>query len=66
MYKLNYFNFKEREKNYLLTNDTGNFSFIPKEELNKLINRKELQKNIYQELIKKNYKYKVNKEILYI
>lgn len=63
MYKLNYFNFKEREKNYLLTNDTGNFSFIPKEELNKLINRKELPQNIYQELIEKNFIFEGNEEI---
>ena len=39
MYKLNYFNFRERKNNYLITNDMGKFAFVPKGEFTKLIKK---------------------------
>ena len=42
MYKLNYFNFKERNNEYLLTNDIGEYAFIKKEEFMALINKNKL------------------------
>ena len=35
MYKLNYFNFKERNGNYLITNDMGKYSFLSKQQFDK-------------------------------
>lgn len=32
MYKLNYFNFKEKENNYLITNDIGEYVFLSKQD----------------------------------
>ena len=33
MYKLNYFNFKNKQNKYLLTNDVGEYIFLEKEGL---------------------------------
>ena len=46
MYKINYFNFKEKENNYLLTNDFGNYVFIDKNNFSKLVNKEELDEDI--------------------
>lgn len=53
MYKLNFFNFQERENNYLITNDFGKFLFIDKINFNKLINKEQLDTKIKNELIEK-------------
>lgn len=49
-YKKNYFNFKQMNDKYLLTNDTGRFLFLNKDEFQRLINN---NINDYQELVNK-------------
>ena len=39
MYKLNYFNFKNKQNKYLLTNDVGEYIFLEKEDFAKLIKK---------------------------
>lgn len=63
MYKLNYFNFKEKENNYLLTNDVGKYIFLPKEDFENLIKKGEIDLQKKQELIEKGFIYEVNEEI---
>ena len=63
MYKLNYFNFKERKDNYLITNDMGKYAFLSKKDFNKLVQKQELDTNIKQELIDKGFIYEKNEEI---
>lgn len=63
MYKLNYFNFKERKDNYLITNDMGKYAFLSKKDFNKLVQKQELDINIKQELIDKGFIYEKNEEI---
>ena len=36
---LNYFNFKKRQKDYLLTHDFGNYCILSNDEFNELIAR---------------------------
>ena len=43
MYKLNYFNFKNKQNKYLLTNDVGEYIFLEKEDFAKLIKKEELK-----------------------
>ena len=43
MYKLNYFNFKNKQNKYLLTNDVGEYIFLEKEDFVKLIKKEELE-----------------------
>ena len=57
MYKINFFNFKERENNYLITNDFGNYAFIDKNNFLKLVNKEELDEEIKNELMEKNFIY---------
>ena len=40
MYKLNYFNFEEKNDNYLITNDVGEYEFLSKNNFKKLKNDK--------------------------
>lgn len=63
MYKLNYFNFKERKDNYLITNDMGKYAFLSKKDFNKLVQKQELDTNIKEELIDKGFIYEKNEEI---
>lgn len=63
MYKLNYFNFKEKNNNYLLTNDIGEYSFIEKEEFTALVNKNELKEATKKELLEKGFIYETNKEL---
>ena len=63
MYKLNYFNFKEKNNNYLLTNDMGEYSFIEKEEFTALVNKNELKEATKKELLEKGFIYETNKEL---
>ena len=53
MYKLNYFNFKEKENNYLITNDIGKYAFLSKEDFKDLLQRKKLKQELKIELGKK-------------
>ena len=46
MYKLNYFNFKNKQNKYLLTNDVGEYIFLEKEDFAKLIKKEELKNKI--------------------
>ena len=63
MYKINYFNFKEKDNKYLITNDIGNFTFLNKENFFRMIKRKELDETTKKELIEKNFIYEENDEI---
>ena len=63
MYKINYFNFKEKDNKYLITNDIGNFAFLNKENFFRMIKRKELDETTKKELIEKNFIYEENDEI---
>ena len=63
MYKLNYFNFKEKENNYLITNDIGKYAFLSKDEFNNLIQKKELNENLKKELIQDGFIYEGNEEL---
>lgn len=63
MYKLNYFNFKERENNYLITNDWGRFAFLEKEDFFKLTKKQELPTKIEDELLEKGFIYDIDEEI---
>lgn len=63
MYKLNYFNFKEKNGKYLITNDSGKYSFLTKQQFNKLIQKKELNDTMMKELIEKGFIFNINDEI---
>lgn len=64
MYKLNYFNFKEKDKdNYLLTNDFGKYIFVNKDDFFKIVKRQELSKELYNKLIENKFIYEGEKEI---
>ncbi len=63
MYKLNYFNFKEKENNYLITNDIGEYAFLQKQDFKDLIQRKELNQELKSELIQKGFIYEGSEEI---
>lgn len=63
MYKLNYFNFKEINNEYLLTNDIGEYAFIKKEEFMALINKKTLIETTQKELLEKGFIYETKKEL---
>lgn len=63
MYKLNYFNFEEKNGKYLITNDIGKYSFLSKQQFNKLIQKKELDDTTMKELIEKGFIFNINDEI---
>lgn len=63
MYKLNYFNFREKENEYLITNDMGKYAFITKENFQKIINKEDIEENLKQELLEKGFIYDTNEEI---
>lgn len=63
MYKLNYFNFKNKQNKYLLTNDVGEYIFLEKEDFVKLIKKEELEDEVKQNLLDKGFIYDTNKEI---
>ena len=63
MYKLNYFNFDERNNDYLITNDAGKYCFIDKNNFKKLMKKEKLDEDVYIELIDKGFIYNVNDEI---
>lgn len=63
MYKLNYFNFEEKNDNYLITNDVGEYEFLSKDNFKRLLQKKELDDSIEENLIQKGFIYKENEEI---
>lgn len=63
MYKLNYFNFKEKENNYLITNDIGRYKFLEKQDFIQLIQKQELRQELKRELIQDGFIFEGNKEI---
>ena len=63
MYKLNYFNFKKNNNNYLLTNDIGEYAFMENEEFKKLVNKGKLKEETQKELLEKGFIYETNKEL---
>lgn len=66
MYKLNYFNFKENDDNYLITNDVGKYMFLDKNTFRDLTSRIDLDDGIRQELLDKGFIYDGDKEIFAI
>ena len=63
MYKLNYFNFKEKENNYLITNDAGRYVFLPKQDFVNLIQRKELRPELKGKLMQNGFIYEGSEEV---
>ncbi len=63
MYKLNYFNFEEKNNKYLITNDIGEYEFLSKENFKKLLQKMKLESNVEENLLKKGFIYKENEEI---
>lgn len=63
MYKLNYFNFKEKENNYLITNDIGRYKFLEKQDFIQLIQKQELRQELKRELIQDGFIFEGNEEI---
>ena len=63
MYKLNYFNFKENEKSFLITNDVGRYMFLNKQNFTNLVQKKDLENELKEELIHKGFIYEGNEEI---
>lgn len=63
MYKLNYFNFKEKDNNFLITNDIGKYCFLSKEDFSNLTKKKEIKIEKKKELLEKGFIYEVNDEI---
>ena len=63
MYKLNYFNFKEKDNNYLITNDMGQYSFLTKQDFKDLIKKKTIRQELKMELIQKGFIYEGSEEI---
>lgn len=63
MYKLNYFNFEEKNDNYLITNDVGEYEFLSKSNFKKLLQRKDLEDDIKESLAQKGFIYRENEEI---
>lgn len=55
MYQKNYFNFKRMGSKFLLTNDFGNYIFLPENVFETLIKNEELPKKIKNELINKQF-----------
>jgi len=51
---LNYFNFKKFDDGYLLTNDTGRYQFLADEEFQQLLNKENLNSELYEKL-KENF-----------
>ncbi len=63
MYKLNYFNFKEMDDDYLLTTDAGKFVFLNKDNFNHLIKKEKINEEIEKYLMEKGIIYYGNDEI---
>ena len=63
MYKLNYFNFKEKENNYLITNDAGRYVFLSKQDFVNLIQRKELRPELKGKLMQNGFIYEGSEEV---
>ena len=55
MYKLNYFNFEEKNNKYLITNDIGEYEFLSKENFKKLLQKMKLESNVEENLLKKGF-----------
>ena len=66
MYQLNYFNFKENNNKYLLTNDVGKYMFLEKNDFNKMIKKEELKEEVKQELINNGFIYEGDKDLFAI
>ena len=63
MYKLNYFNFKEKNNQFLITNDVGKYSFLSKQDFEALVHQKEFNVDKMNELLNKGFIYSVDDEI---
>ncbi len=63
MYKISYFNFRECNGEYLITNDAGKFSFLSKEEFEHLLKKEDLNEEKYAELEAKGFIYSIPTEV---
>ena len=63
MYKLNYFNFEEKNDKYLITNDVGEYEFLSNSNFRRLLQRRELESDVEESLRNKGFIYKENEEI---
>lgn len=63
MYKLNYFNFKENENSYLITNDLGKYMFISKDDFADMVRKKKLNLDLSKNLIEKGFIFEENEEV---
>lgn len=63
MYKLNYFNFKENENSYLITNDLGKYMFISKDDFADMVKKKKLNLDLSKNLIEKGFIFEENEEV---
>ncbi len=63
MYKLNYFNYKEIKNKYLITNDIGEYSFLLKEDFEKMLKKEKLNENVKNELLEKGFIYEESDEL---
>lgn len=63
MYKLNYFNFKENENSYLITNDLGKYMFISKDDFADMVRKKKLNLDLSKNLIEKGFILEENEEV---
>lgn len=63
MYKLNYFNFKENENSYLITNDLGKYMFILKDDFADMVRKKKLNLDLSKNLIEKGFIFEENEEV---
>ena len=66
MYKLNYFNFKENENSYLITNDLGKYMFISKDDFADMVRKKKLNLDLSKNLIEKGFIFEENEEDNYM
>ena len=57
MYKLNYFNFKEKKDNYLITNDTGKYMFVDKSDFLKITKNQKIEESLKEELVTNGFIY---------
>ena len=63
MYKLNYFNFKENENIYLITNVLGKYMFISKDDFADMVRKKKLNLDLSKNLIEKGFIFEENEEV---
>lgn len=62
-YKLNYFNFKQFNNNYLLTTDAGEYAFLSEKNFNLVLKKQNINEELEKELFEKGIIYVDNDEL---